>query len=109
MWTSTSFAIVGLSRPLQTHTFRQLFGCDGESRFISAWVCEQPQTVEEAQGLEYGSIDANTHGVITRFNAPKRRAAGKGSFGDDSGRQTATAPGIADIQPHLAEGPPYGD
>jgi hypothetical protein len=47
--------------------------------------------------------------VITRFNAPKRGAAGKGSFGDYSGRQTATATGVADIQPNLAEGPPYGN
>src|ERR1700730_7841719 len=98
-----------LPRPLQTHACRQLFGCDGESCLISAWVREQPQPVEEAQGLEHGSIDANAHGVITRFNAPKRWTAGKGSFGDYSGRQTATATGVADIQPNLAEGPPYGN
>jgi hypothetical protein len=47
--------------------------------------------------------------VITRFNAPKRGAAGKGSIGDYSGRQTPTATGVADIQPNLAEGPPYGN
>jgi hypothetical protein len=47
--------------------------------------------------------------VITRFNTPKRWTAGKGSFSDYSGRQTAAAASVADIQPNLAEGPPYGD
>jgi hypothetical protein len=47
--------------------------------------------------------------VITRFNTPKRWTAGKGSFSDYSGRQTAAATSVADIQPNLAEGPPYGD
>jgi hypothetical protein len=46
--------------------------------------------------------------VVPRFNAPKRRAAGKGALGNDLGRQASTAPGVADIKSELAEGPPHG-
>jgi hypothetical protein len=103
-----SSAIAGLPRPPQTHAFGQLFGCDGEPRFVSAWVCEQSQPVEETQGLEHSSVDANADGVVTRLDAPKRRAAGKGSFSDYLGWQASTAAGVTDIKPELAEGSPYG-
>ncbi len=98
-----SFGIARLPRPPQTYAFGQLFGRDGESSLVSTGVCDQPQPVKEPQGLEDGSIDANAYGVVALFNAPKRRATGKGAFGDDLGRQASTATGVIDIKPELAE------
>jgi hypothetical protein len=104
-----SSAIANLPRPPQVYAFGQLLGCDRQPRLVSAWVRKQLQTIKETQSLEHGCIDADAHGVVPRFNAPKRRAAGEGAFGNDLGRQASTAPGIADIKPELAQGPPHAN
>jgi hypothetical protein len=65
-----SVGILTLSRPPQTHALGQLFGRHGEAYLVFARVREQPQSVEEAQGLEHSGIDADTYGVVALFNAP---------------------------------------
>ncbi len=86
MWTSMSVAIGGLPRSAQTHAFGQLFGCNGETHIVLAWICDQPQPTKETQGLEYCGVDADTDGMVTLLDSPKRWAAGKGPFGDYLGR-----------------------
>jgi hypothetical protein len=101
-----SVAIRSLRRPSQTHACGQLFGRDRETYLVSAWVCYQPQPVEEPQGLKHSSVDADAHSVVALFNAAKRRTAGKSSFGDYFSRQASTATGIMDIKPEFAKGSP---
>jgi hypothetical protein len=104
-----SVAIVRLLRSAQAHAFGQLFRCNGETHFVLAWIGDQSQPVKKTQGLEYCSVDADTDGVVTLFDTPKRWATGKGPFGDYLGWQASTATGVAYVESELAERPPSSD
>ena len=89
---------------MQTYPLGQLRGCDGEPGLVSAWVGDHSQAIKQTEGLQDGGVDPNAHGVVAGFDAPKRRTAGKGAFGDNFGRQAAPPAGITDIEPELAQG-----
>ena len=86
------------------HAFGQLSCREGKPCFILAWIRKQLQTFKETQSLKHSGVDADTHGVITGFNAPKCRTAGKGPFSDDRRWQTSTSACVINVEPELTQG-----
>jgi hypothetical protein len=98
-----------ISAPRQPGAFGQIVGGDSKTRLISGRLGKITQPVQEAQCLEHGGIDANAHGVVASLNPLQRRTACEGPFGNDCGRQSATAASVTDVGTKLAECSPYRD
>jgi hypothetical protein len=71
-----------------------------------ARIGELAQTLEQAEGLQYGSIYTDADRRIASFDPLQGGAAGECPFGDHRGRQSAPPTCIADVLPKLAKAAP---